>query len=243
MPPQPRRIVSCRRADADKFRRFTTLIPEDNAMTVNRRWVERDLGFDPVSRPAPASTFKVAAAAREADPEIFSEKLSTSIPRGRRKGVPGVHHGDRALPIHRYTVAERARAEDWTREPGKGTGGALPNADVLVVTWTVDEGHALSRVLTPGKDSRNDYLAYTHNFAKISQENARRLPGASGEATGRVLDHEDRQERASWCSSRIRICRRTGRSFRTSMCGANHRRGEAETRDHHRHRGRDRQAV
>jgi len=40
----------------------------------------------------------------------------------------------------------------------------LPRADVLVVTWTVDEGHALSRVLAPGKDSRNDYLPYTHNW-------------------------------------------------------------------------------
>jgi hypothetical protein len=46
----------------------------------------------------------------------------------------------------------------------------LPRADVLVVTWTVDEGHALSRVLTPGKDSHNDYLAYTHNFATISKK-------------------------------------------------------------------------
>ena len=41
---------------------------------------------------------------------------------------------------------------------------------MLVVTWTVDEGHALSRVLTPGKDSRNDYRSYTHNFASISKK-------------------------------------------------------------------------
>ena len=53
----------------------------------------------------------------------------------------------------------------------KGNGnGPLPRADVLVVTWTVDEGHALSRVLTPGKDSRNDYVPYTHNYATISQK-------------------------------------------------------------------------
>src|SRR6266576_2823019 len=32
----------------------------------------------------------------------------------------------------------------------KPTGPKLPPADVLIVTWTVDEGHALSRVLTPG---------------------------------------------------------------------------------------------
>jgi len=44
----------------------------------------------------------------------------------------------------------------------------LPRADVLLATWTVDEGHALSRVLTPGKDSRNDYVPYKRNFAAIS---------------------------------------------------------------------------
>jgi hypothetical protein len=47
----------------------------------------------------------------------------------------------------------------------RGSGDSpLPRADVLVVTWTVDEGHALSRVLTPGKDSHIDYVSYTHNF-------------------------------------------------------------------------------
>ena len=58
----------------------------------------------------------------------------------------------------------------------KGAGGALPKADVLVVTWTVDEGHALSRVLTPGKDSRNDYVPYKHNFAKISKKMRKGCP-------------------------------------------------------------------
>jgi len=58
----------------------------------------------------------------------------------------------------------------------KGTAGALPKADVLVVTWTVDEGHALSRVLTPGKDSRNDYVAYRHNFARISKKMRKGCP-------------------------------------------------------------------
>ena len=43
-------------------------------------------------------------------------------------------------------------------------------ADVLVVTWTVDEGHALSRVLTPGKDSHDDYMPYKHNYSSISKK-------------------------------------------------------------------------
>ena len=35
------------------------------------------------------------------------------------------------------------------RSGGSCVGQSLPKAHVLVVTWTVDEGHALSRVLTP----------------------------------------------------------------------------------------------
>jgi nucleoside phosphorylase len=55
------------------------------------------------------------------------------------------------------------------RMTGRAT-DALPHADVLVVTWTVDEGHALSRVLTPGFDSKNDWKAYTHNFSAIARK-------------------------------------------------------------------------
>jgi nucleoside phosphorylase len=54
-------------------------------------------------------------------------------------------------------------------QPGtRPSGVSLPRADVLVVTWTVDEGHALSRVLTPGFDSHDDWKPYRKNFKKIS---------------------------------------------------------------------------
>ena len=60
----------------------------------------------------------------------------------------------------------------------------MPRADVLVVTWTVDEGHALSRVLTPGKDSRNDYRSYTHNYASISRKMRRGCPAIEAKRLG-----------------------------------------------------------
>jgi Phosphorylase superfamily len=54
--------------------------------------------------------------------------------------------------------------------PGrKPRGESLPRADVLIVTWTVDEGHALSRVLTAGFDSRDDWKPYRKNFDTIGQ--------------------------------------------------------------------------
>ena len=40
---------------------------------------------------------------------------------------------------------------------------ALPKADVVVVTWTVDEQDALAAVLTPGV-SRAHWYRYTRNF-------------------------------------------------------------------------------
>jgi len=52
------------------------------------------------------------------------------------------------------------------------------------VTWTVDEGHALSRVLTPGKDSRNDYISYTHNFSAISRKMRKGCPALQAKRLG-----------------------------------------------------------
>ena len=62
-------------------------------------------------------------------------------------------------------------------------GESLPAADVLIVTWTVDEGHALSRVLTPGVDSDTGWRPYTKNFATISTQ---MRPGCPARDAGRL---------------------------------------------------------
>jgi nucleoside phosphorylase len=61
---------------------------------------------------------------------------------------------------------------------------ALPAADVLVVTWTVDEGHALSRVLTPDFDSKNDWKKYTHNYATIAKHMRAGCPARNAKRLG-----------------------------------------------------------
>ena len=68
-------------------------------------------------------------------------------------------------------------------QPDEAT-APLPRADVLVVTWTVDEGHALSRVLTPGKDSRNDYVPYAHNYAAIASKMSKGCPAVMAKRLG-----------------------------------------------------------
>jgi nucleoside phosphorylase len=39
----------------------------------------------------------------------------------------------------------------------------------LIVTWTMDEGHALSQVLSPGVDSKTGWKPYTKNFDEIAK--------------------------------------------------------------------------
>jgi hypothetical protein len=143
-------------------------------MAVDRKWVERNLGFDPISRPPPPGTFAFQPAAKAATVEDFQREIidfDSESPAGLQFLAFTTATG-----LSRYTDVPwpKGLAPRTDQHPGGSKGGPLPRADVLVVTWTVDEGHALSRVLTPGKDSRNDYQSYTHNFATIA---AKMRPG------------------------------------------------------------------
>jgi nucleoside phosphorylase len=140
-------------------------------MIVDRKWVERNLGYDPIARPPPDKTFAFAKAAGKT---ATGEDLEREI-------IDFDSESPAGLQFLAYTTAtglSRFTDIPWPRglapatgpSPGRGGDSPLPHADVLVVTWTVDEGHALSRVLTPGKDSHNDYLPYTHNFSTISEK-------------------------------------------------------------------------
>jgi nucleoside phosphorylase len=139
-------------------------------MIVDRAWAERNLGFDPIKTPPPADSFAVKKAAKaSAAPEDFQREIidfDSEAPEGREFFAFSTATGlSRFTPIP--WPAGLAPVTDTKVRVGKA--GRLPPADVLVVTWTMDEGHALSRVLTPGKDSHNDYKSYTRNYAKISR--------------------------------------------------------------------------
>jgi nucleoside phosphorylase len=146
-------------------------------MLADRKWVLRNLGYDPIAEPPPDTTFAfLQAARRDAAPEDFQREIidfDSESPSGLR-----------FLAFTTATGLSRYKDVPWPKGLAPKTGaqptGAhddpLPKADVLVVTWTVDEGHALSRVLTPGKDSHNDYFAYTHNFDSLSQKMRKGCP-------------------------------------------------------------------
>ena len=146
-------------------------------MRASRAWVKRNLGFDPIETPAPPESFahKIAAT-----PQAQPEDIQREIIDFDSEGPEGAAFFafSTATGLSRFTEIPwpKSLAPKTDAKARKGTAGALPKADVLVVTWTVDEGHALSRVLTPGKDSRNDYAPYRHNFARISKKMRKGCP-------------------------------------------------------------------
>lgn len=148
-------------------------------MTIaNRAWIQRNLGFDPIAEPTPTDSFAFKAAARpSASPEDFQREIIDFDSEGP-EGAEFLKFTT-ATGLSRFTEIPwpKGLAPIADRKARKGTvRGALPKADVLVVTWTVDEGHALSRVLTPGKDSRDDYVPYRRNYKRISGKMKGRAP-------------------------------------------------------------------
>ena len=153
-------------------------------MVAGRQWAEKNLGFDPIATPPPEATFAQAAAARSSSPDDLRREIidfDTEGPEGREFLAFSTATG-----LSRFTEIPwpKGLAPKTGSAPKQRPGGALPRADVLVVTWTVDEGHALSRVLTPGKDSHNDYRSYTHNFAAIAKKMRKGCPALEAKRLG-----------------------------------------------------------
>lgn len=154
-------------------------------MIADREWVRRNIGFDPIARPAPVSTFSFRAAARTSSTvEDLQREIidfDSESPAGRE-----FFAFTSATGLSRFTDIpwpEGLAPKTGPKPTGTGS-GPLPQADVLVVTWTVDEGHALSRVLTPGKDSHDDYLSYTHKFEAISSKMRKDCPALQAKRLG-----------------------------------------------------------
>jgi len=138
--------------------------------SVDAGWIRRNLGIDyrrdASRRPAGLSVDvgKGAAATRAVQRELIdfdSESAQGEAFRALASAAPG------GLDDFIAIKWPRGLAPTPGRRP---RGESLPRADVLIVTWTMDEGHALSRVLTPGLDSRDDWKPYTKNYEAIAAE-------------------------------------------------------------------------
>jgi hypothetical protein len=152
---------------------------------VDRAWVERNIGVDPTTVSLPPSTFAFRAAAA---PDASLDDIQREIIDFDSEGPEGAAF----MALTKSTGLSRFVDIPWPKglvptpaEKAPGSGAKpLPTADALIVTWTVDEGHALSRVLTPGKDSRNDYVPYTHNFASLSKQMSQGAPAIEEKRLG-----------------------------------------------------------
>lgn len=154
-------------------------------MIADRAWIERNLGFNPALTSVPDSTFAFKKAIK---PAATSEDFQREIIDFDSEGPEGAAF----MAFTTATGLSRFTDIPWPKglEPKTGpkptgrSNSSLPQADVLVVTWTVDEGHALSRVLTPGKDSRNDYVSYAHNYTTIASKMSKGCPAVEAKRLG-----------------------------------------------------------
>jgi purine-nucleoside phosphorylase len=69
-------------------------------------------------------------------------------------------------------------------KPAPSQNAALPKADVIVVTWTVAEGSALSDVLTPGFECKTAWYPYAHNFASFASQIRPGAPASESKRLG-----------------------------------------------------------
>jgi len=152
-------------------------------MIVDRAWAKRNVGFDPIAKPAPQETFTFKPAAKTATPKDLQREVIDFDSEAAE--------GQSFIALTKSTGLSAFTDIPWPKGTAPKTGptpksgsGPLPKADVLVVTWTVDEGHALSRVLTPGKDSKFDYISYTHNFDTIAKQMVPTCPARMAKRLG-----------------------------------------------------------
>src|SRR5215471_5197682 len=132
-------------------------------MAVDQAWLRRNLGFDPIDHAARAATREPD----QVDDQTFTREL-IDYDSESSEGAAFAMRATRSTSLTKFV--DPAWPAGLAPIPAaQVTGDALPRADVLVVTWTMDEGHALSRVLTPGYDSKTDWRPYTKNLATLTR--------------------------------------------------------------------------
>jgi nucleoside phosphorylase len=148
-------------------------------MTVGREWARRNLGIDEAGAPAA----REGLAGRPEDDQALARELIDFDSEGPELERLGATVKAASTGLSQFVDINWPAG--FSPAPGKQpTGESLPDADVLIVTWTVDEGHALSRVLTPGFDSKNDWKPYAKNFAAIAAEMRRGCPALQAKRLG-----------------------------------------------------------
>lgn len=122
-------------------------------MAADRGWLEENLGGPAPAGPAGGPGAEALVAIPEPTPkELALERIEFD------GGAPEVARALAARAAAPPTLSHYTPVgwpEGLVPEPASVApeGSSLPEADVLIVTWTVEEGSALAHVLTPGYES------------------------------------------------------------------------------------------
>jgi nucleoside phosphorylase len=142
-------------------------------MPVDAEWLRRNLGI------APSGPLMLGAASDSAQPTAAEERARMrdliDFDSDGPVGAAFLTAAPLAHGLSKFDDIPWPVGLAPTSGP-RPTGAKLPECDVLIVTWTVEEGHALSRVLTPGVDSHDDWVPYTRNFSAIAARMRRGCP-------------------------------------------------------------------
>ena len=87
-------------------------------MKVDRKWVERNLGFDPIAKPPPHTTFAFARAAKSAKSEDLQREIidfDSESPAGLQ--FMALQHGNRPVAVHRCSMAQGTGAQNRPQAP------------------------------------------------------------------------------------------------------------------------------
>jgi nucleoside phosphorylase len=147
-------------------------------MTVDAEWVQRNLGLE---------TLKITPRTAELSGAQGDQSISRELIDFDSEGASGAAFASlaplAALGLSHYVPIPWPKnlAPKAGSEP---TGESLPKSDVLIVTWTMDEGHALSQVMTPGIDSKSGWKHYTKNFDAISKTMSPGCPAREADRLG-----------------------------------------------------------
>ena len=181
-------------------------------MIVDRAWMERNIGVDPTSTPIPTSTFAVrAAASPSASLNDLQREIIDFDSRGRRAELSWPSPRRPGSAGSSIFLGRRARPDAGRASARQAATSRCPAPTPSVVTWTMDEGHALSRVLTPEKIPRRlrSLHAQLCDAGKQMRRARRRSRPSGWERSGR---RPSEQESPS-SSNPNHICRRTPTSI------------------------------
>ncbi|MGZ4175226.1 MAG: phosphorylase family protein [Solirubrobacteraceae bacterium] len=116
--------------------------------SAGRRWLDENLG--PPRAGTPAVMAPQVARGAGVDPALERIEFDSDGPEGAALRDQRPHAPPTLSAFVDIPWPEGLAPTPVEQVPA---GESLPPGDVLIVTWTTDEGHALSRVMTPGLDS------------------------------------------------------------------------------------------